>query len=117
MILFFSYYSSHRSLPVSPLTRCFFNSVNSKGPVLGNHLGVQELPKDCHIPFDVSPITKNNKENTPQKNKSIFPTVLFIYINNYKQIINIVLINVNYYSIIANISLSIKLKLLLTCSM
>jgi len=55
----------------SPLTKCFIKTINSKGPVLGNHLGVQELPIDCHIPIDVSPIiNKNDRENTPPNNKS-----------------------------------------------
>ncbi|XP_026805576.1 uncharacterized protein LOC113548735 [Rhopalosiphum maidis] len=60
-----------RNLSVSPLTKSFIKTINSKGPVLGNHLGVQELPIDCHIPIDVSPIiNKNNRENTPPNNKN-----------------------------------------------
>ncbi|XP_050435768.1 uncharacterized protein LOC126842706 [Adelges cooleyi] len=57
----------------SPLTNGgFVNSTEStRGPVIGNHLGVQELPLDCHVPIDVSPIVINNdKENTPPKNRS-----------------------------------------------
>jgi len=60
-----------RNVSVSPLTKSFIKTINSKGPVLGNHLGVQELPIDCHIPIDVSPIiNKNNRENTPPNNKN-----------------------------------------------
>jgi len=60
-----------KNLSVSPLTRCSINSASSKGPVIGNHLGVQELPKDCHIPINVSPIINvSDKENTPPKNKN-----------------------------------------------
>jgi len=60
-----------RNQSVSPLTKGFIKTINSKGPVLGNHLGVQELPIDCHIPIDVSPIiNKNDRENTPPNNKS-----------------------------------------------
>lgn len=58
-----------RNRQVSPSTRCF-NYAISNGPVLGNHLGIQELPKDSHIPVDVSPIIcSHHKENTPTKNE------------------------------------------------
>lgn len=63
------------------MTRCFINSTNSKGPVIGNHLGVQELPKDCYVPIDVSPIiNSHDKENTPPTNKSKYQILhLFFY--------------------------------------
>jgi len=59
--------------------------------VIGNHLGVQELPKDCHIPVDVSPIVYSRaKENTPPKIKSeyLFQNIFFdfIIINKIKQL-------------------------------
>ncbi|XP_050532437.1 uncharacterized protein LOC126900628 [Daktulosphaira vitifoliae] len=60
-----------RNQPNSPLISCFVNSTETRGPVIGNHLGVQELPLDCHVPIDVSPIIiSNDKENTPPKDKS-----------------------------------------------
>lgn len=72
----FFFSSRHSNQPISPLTKCFIDSTDSKGPVLGNHLGIQELPKDCHTPIDLSPIISNrHKEITPLKNKSKFFTI------------------------------------------
>jgi len=51
--------------------RCVVDSSNSKGPVIGNNLGIHELPKDSHVPIDVSPIMYiDTKQKTPPKNKS-----------------------------------------------
>jgi len=64
-------YYRRRNQSISPLTKCFIKTTNSRGPVLGNHLGVQELPIDRHSPIDISPIiNKNDRENTPPNNKS-----------------------------------------------
>lgn len=61
----------HKNQCISPIANRFINSTSSKGPVFGNHLGIQELPKDCHVPIDISPIINNyNQNSTPPKSKS-----------------------------------------------
>lgn len=94
-------YYRRRNKSFSPLTKCFIKTVNSKGPVLGNHLGVQELPIDCHIPIDVSPIiNKNDRENTPPNNKSkkLKSCYRFLLFTNFVMYFKIFHVLCNFYT-------------------